>query len=340
VNLGVVPYSSGGFIGVLVFFALSGYLICGILWRAPATLTQYRRYLRRRVERLAPAVTAFVAIGVPTMVLVGGQDLRSALVAGALTLTQTTAFALAAGHPVHPAWIPTWSLTVEWTFYVLFPLVLIGLRARGLSPRAIRGALAALAVVLYGTGLLLSPRAFYLLPAANLSVMLAGAVLAITHATPPRPAARPEPARAAGALTMLGILVVAPVAALSPGYRFIVFPAVTAAALVVINETRHPGRARAGLGKRPLALIGTCAYSLYLWHVPVMWLTFVTVPRLPGPILGLLSLIVMVPVVTASYWFLERPLLRCGRSLADAQTGLPSSRPAPASTVRQSDLIP
>jgi peptidoglycan/LPS O-acetylase OafA/YrhL len=156
----------------------------------------------------------------------------------------------------------------------------------------------------------MSPRAFYLLPVANLSVMLLGAMLAISHATARGPVTRPDPARAGAALTLLGLLVVVPLTPLSPAYRFIVFPAVAVASLLVLNEARHPGWVAALLGRRPLTVVGSSAYSLYLWHVPVMWVTYVAVPELPRPVIGLLSLVVLVPVVTASYWFLERPVLK------------------------------
>jgi peptidoglycan/LPS O-acetylase OafA/YrhL len=160
--------------------------------------------------------------------------------------------------------------------------------------------------------LFLTPRAFYLSPVANVAVMVSGAVLALSHATqnPPRP--RPDPARATAALVLLALLVAVPMASLSPAYRFIVFPAATVATLLVINECRHPGRVSGALAARPLVVVGISAYSLYIWHMPVMWLTYVTVPHLPRPLIGLMAMLVLVPVVAASYWFLERPVLRAG----------------------------
>lgn len=332
-SLGVLPYASGGFIGVLVFFALSGYLIAGILWRAPATVARYRIFIRRRFRRLAPVAVALVVLGGPAMVIFGHEDLRSAIFEAALALTQTTAFAVSVGLAGHPAWGPTWSLTVEWTFYLLFPVLLGGLRFRGVSPKGIRRTLVALAVALYLVGLVfLSPRAFYLSPVANVAVMVSGAVLALTHATEHQPRQRPDPARATAALVLLALLVAAPMASLSPAYRFIVFPAVTAATLLVINECRHPGRVGAALGARPLVVVGLSAYSLYIWHMPVMWLTYVSVPHLPRPLIGLLAMLVLVPVVTASYWFLERPVLRAGSR--------PTAQPAPAVPVSDSVASP
>jgi peptidoglycan/LPS O-acetylase OafA/YrhL len=309
-SVGVLPYASGGFIGVLVFFVLSGYLIAGILWRAPATWAHYRVFVRRRFRRLAPVVVALVVVGVPAMALFGRQELRSVLFEAALALTQTTAFAVSVGAAGHPAWGPTWSLTVEWVFYLAFPLLLIGLRVRGLSSRRIRLVLAAVAAALYIGGLLLSPRAFYLSPVANVGVMVAGAILALHHADPTVEHRRPDPARATAALVLLGLLVAAPMASLSPAYRFIVFPAVAVATLVVIHECRNPGRVGRALGWRPLALVGTAAYSVYIWHMPVMWLTYVSVPPLPRPVIGLVAMVALVPVVTVSFWFLERPVLR------------------------------
>lgn len=322
-SVGVLPYASGGFIGVLVFFVLSGYLIAGILWRAPATWAHYQVFVRRRFRRLAPVIVALVVVGVPAMVLFGRQELRSALGEAALALTQTTAFAVSVGQAGHPAWGPTWSLTVEWVFYLAFPLLLIGLRVRGLSPRRIRLVLAVVAAALYLGGLLLSPRAFYLSPVANVAVMVAGGILALRHADPAVEHRRPDPARATFALILLALLVAAPMASLSPAYRFIVFPAVTAATLVVIHECRNPGRVGRALGWRPLALVGTAAYSLYIWHMPVMWLTYVSVPDLPRPVIGLVAIVALVPVVTASFWFLERPVLRHRPTPAAAGVGQP-----------------
>ncbi|KQU69445.1 acyltransferase [Phycicoccus sp. Root101] len=333
-NVGVVPYSSGGFVGVLVFFALSGYLITGILWRGPATSAHYRSFLWRRVKRLAPVVTVLAATGIPLLLLVGGESAAFTLGQAALTLSQTTGFAFGSGVAIHPLWSPTWSLTVEWVFYLVFPLVLSALRARGLTPRAIRGVLAVLVVALYIAGLLLSPRAFYLLPVANVSVMLAGAVLAITHATQSAPGGRPDPARAAAALVLLVLLVLVPLAPLSPAYRFIVFPAATIAALLVINEVRHTGWLGAALGHRSLTLVGRSAYSLYLWHVPVMWLTYMAVPQLPRPLIGLLSLIALVPVVMISYWLLERPVLNRGGSAKPTVTAASETVTATVTTSR------
>jgi peptidoglycan/LPS O-acetylase OafA/YrhL len=320
-KLGVLPYASGGFIGVLVFFVLSGYLIAGILWRSPPTLAHYRIFVRRRVQRLAPVVVALVVVGTPTMATFGRQEWQSAVFDAGLALTQTTAFGLVAGLAEHPPWSPTWSLTVEWIFYLGFPLVLLGLRLRGLSPRSIRRVLTGLALCLYLAGLSLSPRAFYLLPVANIAAMVAGAILALHHADPAVASRRPDPARAVAALVMCGLLVCVPMATLSPAYRFIVFPAVTAATLLVINESRHLGRVSGALAARPLVAIGTSAYSLYIWHMPVMWLTYLAVPQLPRPVIGVLAVAAMVPVVTASYWFLERPVLRRGSRRVPSTTG-------------------
>ena len=71
VFMGLLPYQPLGAMGVLMFFALSGYLIGGMCWRAPPTLSAYRAFLKRRVVRLAPVVLALVTLGGPALVLVG-----------------------------------------------------------------------------------------------------------------------------------------------------------------------------------------------------------------------------------------------------------------------------
>jgi peptidoglycan/LPS O-acetylase OafA/YrhL len=310
-SMGLIPYDSGGFIGVLAFFVLSGYLITGVCWKAEPAWSSYRAFVRRRVQRLGPVVLALAVVGTPALVLFGQQPVGDALAGAGLALSQLTAFAITLGMEWHPAWSPTWSLTVEWAFYLLFPLAVIVARKRGTDARAVRNIAIAAAAMLYAGGLALSNEAFYLLPVANLGVMLAGAALALAHQTTTREGGwRLDPAWPVFALVLLMVIVVIPGATLGIGYKLVTLPFVTGATVLVIHGCRQGSAVARVLGWRPLRAIGLRAYSVYLWHMPVFWLVWVNAPDASKWVRAAVALVVLVPVAGLSYWALERPIMQ------------------------------
>ncbi|MBM6405969.1 acyltransferase [Phycicoccus sp. CSK15P-2] len=309
VYFGLLPFPPLGAIGVLVFFVLSGYLIATICWRSAPTARSYALFLRRRVVRLTPVVLALVLVGGPALVLWGGLDPGEVVRDGAATLFQVTALTALVVDDQVAAFNPTWSLTVEWVFYLVFPVVLIGLRRRGDTPREAARVLAGAAAVLYAVGLFLPVKAFYLLPVANLGVLFAGAALATWHLA----RERDEPSdtgRTAMAMGMLAVFVVLPGYTLGWGWKAVILPAVTLATLVVVHGCRTGSLPTRGLAVRPFVVVGVRAYSLYLWHLPVMWIVWVQLPGLGGWEKAGVSVLVLAAVVTASFELLERPVLR------------------------------
>lgn len=312
VYLGVLPYTPLGAMGVIMFFALSGYLIAGICDRAPATWRAYRVFLRRRVVRLAPVVLALVTVGGVALVALGGLAAPEVAEDGVVALAQSTALAMAAGFGIVQAYQPTWSLTVEWVFYLLFPITLIALRRRSVGARGRVILLGSVAAGLYLAGLLLPPVQFYLLPVANLGVLFAGAALATWHQTAAA-AARAgsrDPARPVMAMVMLGVFVVLPGHVLSWGWKLAVFPAAAVCTLVVIHACWAGNGATRFLGQGPLRHLGLRAYSVYLWHVPVMWVVWARMPGSSPLVLAAASLVILAVVVHLSFELLERPVLR------------------------------
>ncbi len=309
-HLGLLPWPPLGGTGVLVFFVLSGYLIATIGMRLTPDASGYRAFLRRRIVRLGPVAVA-VAVLVPSvLVLAKARSAERAVGDGLQVLTQTTGLLSASEQRIHESLMPSWSLTTEWTFYLLFPVFLLIARRRGVEVGRIASILVGAAVVLFLAALPLGFRVFYLAPVANVGVMCAGAALALAHHVGwegPH-LLRDGPGPGAG-LAMVVLLVPMPGAPLGWAYDLAVFPAVTLATVAVIHGVHRHRAVERVLSTAWLGAVGVRAYSLYLWHLPALWLAWWLVPghRWLALLLGL----GLTSVVTlASFAVLERPVLR------------------------------
>ena len=274
-RLGAAP---GGFVGVDVFFAISGFLmtqiILGRLARGRFTLLDF--YLAR-VRRIVPAMTVLVAatlaVGVAVMNPLRLESLaRSAL--ASLLFYSNIRYSHDVGYfsaPAEDNWlIHTWSLSVEWQFYMLYPLALLALARLGAHTRTI--ALAAVAgiaaslwltVAHWQTGGGALQAGFFLLPGRAWEFLLGGLVAMAG----PR-IALPGTARIALHAAGLG-LIAASVALVD---RTLAWPSpmtivpVAGTALVLIAGCERPAWARLA----PVAALGRWSYSIYLWHWPIV----------------------------------------------------------------------
>ncbi len=316
------PLLHGGSIGVDIFFVLSGFIITTMLWRSrgPARLLPaWGAFLRRRVVRLYPALLGLVVLAVVLYALTPAAPLAPGEVArrGALVLGQASAF-WAAGQS-GSFWLPslhpfaqTWSLAIEWYFYLLWPLVVLAARSRGTTARRLALLSLAAAALLYLTSLPLSAFWFYFGPTARFAEILAGAALALwfqAGGTPSRPWRLATPASVAALLTIGAITVFAP-AAHHLLYRYVEVPLTVLATLTLIyaGYSNPGGPVHRLVGHRWLAGVGRCSYSLYLWHVvPLLLLEQTPLPR---PVLGVLAVVGTIALTALSYHVLERPFLR------------------------------
>ncbi|WP_206080290.1 acyltransferase family protein [Pacificoceanicola onchidii] len=282
--LGVVLYHfglpiPGGFVGVDVFFVISGFLIGGILWREydQTGRVWLKNFYTRRFRRLAPAffVMAIVTtlVGWALMLPFEFREYGKTLVAATVYLSNVLFFRSAGYFDVASEDKPllhTWSLAVEEQFYIVLPLLIL-LFARW------RWGLLGVLITIWAASLagciLLTPgyqtATFYLFPFRAWE-LLSGVLLAIWGYETGRRWRGWAILSWLGAALILGSMVFIPAGPHFPG--LLAIPPVLGTVLIIANGfNRNPVNQ---ILCSPAALFfGAISYSLYLWHWPVFTLS-------------------------------------------------------------------
>lgn len=294
-----------GFVGVDVFFVISGYLVSQLILR---DLDQGRfslaTFFARRIRRLLPCLLAVclvtTALGWFLMLPEEFAHLGSVLMSQPLLATNfvyalTTKFGYFGATTVNYPLLHLWSLAVEEQFYVLFPLLLVFV-----LPRTRRHySFVVLFLASYGFSVWSSPiwpaHAYYLLPTRAFEI-LAGALVGQMR---PLPAWTGWPA-------LLVILVSAWHIPNGTPYPGAVALAPTLAAAVLLSVgTGKAGALQKTLSLRPLAWVGLVSYSMYLWHWPVIALLRSSL--LWKPHFGTYWLLLLFPLSYLSWRIIEQP---------------------------------
>lgn len=316
----------GGFVGVDIFFVISGYLITAhVFQQARAGTFSLRQFYQRRINRIVPAlVTVLLATLGLGAVLLSPVDLER-LSANALyaLLGVSNLFIwlkygnyFAADASEAPL-LHTWSLGIEEQFYMIWPLLLLAVLR--LAPRRWpwllgMGLAAAVGLSQYGTGLFVTA-SYYLLPTRFFELMLGGC-LGIWHVLRPLPVDRRQAwiSRGLGAVLIAGSL-----ALIGPG---VAFPGLTAlvpclgAALLI--HAGHAGQRAWLLGSRPLVFVGLISYSLYLWHWPLIaYLNYLAVPIDLATVLGVVLVATLLAWLT--WRWVEQPMRQSGAQIGFAR---------------------
>nr|WP_255353232.1 acyltransferase family protein [Phycicoccus sp. Root101] len=337
----VLTYHAGlplknGFLGVDVFFVISGFLITGILVRelVRTGTISWSRFVGRRVRRLLPAaVLVLVVTAAVTWFVVPGLRRREigSDIAGAALYVVNWLFAHRAVDYLASDTSPSpvqhfWSLAVEEQFYVVWPVALIALAfvlrrfGRRPSMRSVGLLLAVIAVPSFAYAVWLNavdPNRAYFVTTTRAWELGVGAALAVWCAA--REAGpHTEPARAAwtrhlpavvgwlGLAAVLGTAVRLPAGASAPG-PWTVVPTLGAAAVLWAGWTGASGGPVRVLGTRPMVWIGGLSYSLYLWHWPAVILADWAAQGLTGTQKVLVVLASVVPA-WLSHRYLEQPV--------------------------------
>ena len=269
----------GGFVGVDIFFVISGFLITGILLRESGTgHAAIADFYGRRIRRILPALVLVLAacLAVCWAVLLSvefrefGKHLAAASVFASNLALWSEAGYFDAAAETKPL-LHLWSLAIEEQYYLVFPLLLFGLRRAGAATWRV---LAGLGVASLAADILVlrhdATTAFYA-PYARMWELLAGAILACVQSERPataRPARRIGTPAAwfGGALIATAILGYDRTMAY-PGWRALL---PVGGAVLMIAAGPQAWLNRRLLSWRVLVGIGLVSYPLYLWHWPVL----------------------------------------------------------------------
>ncbi len=345
--LGVVAYhlqlgwASGGYLGVDLFFVLSGFLITSLLleeWAGSGRIN-LAAFWGRRAKRLLPALFLVVAaLGLYLILnaILGGPGANGLIDLSGLrgdaiwTLLYANNWHLIYAHQSYFAQFSspsplqhTWSLAIEEQFYLVWPLVLLlllrfarrGWRIAGAVLTVSLGVLSSiLMAVLFQPGV--DPSRIYYGTDTRLFDLMAGATLAFLAASRRQPNARARRTLHVIAPSAAAVLAVFWVTAGTAGglpTTFMFeggFLLCAALAALVIADARltEPGGFSRALAWPPLHFIGTISYGIYLWHWPVIVYLNGARTDLPTLPLDVVRIAVTLAVATASYYMVERPI--------------------------------
>lgn len=272
-----VPGFSGGFVGVDIFFVISGFLMTGIVVRGleRGDSPQYfiASFYMARARRILPALIGLCAVllvlGYWVLLPVDYKALGTHAVFS-LAFLSNIQFWREAGYfdaASHEKWLlHTWSLAVEWQFYLLLPLVLLVVwkwrpGRRPVFAAIVVGLLSSLALSMVGTQLR-PTAAFYLLPTRAWE-MLAGGLVYLLTSRWALSARQRTTLEATGIALVIGSIAGFDASSPWPGWRALAPVLGTVAVLLAAQPfSRWTGSAVA-------QWLGTRSYSLYLWHWPI-----------------------------------------------------------------------
>lgn len=306
-----------GWIGVDLFFVLSGFLITGILVRTNGHPHYFRNFWARRALRILPACAAFLS----ALLLVSPWLLGERLPAHQLWLWLFAANLTIARHgftAVPPYTAHLWSLAVEEQFYLLWPAVVLACSVRTLRRVCVAGIVLAFAfrvlLHLHDTGL-----AIYVLMPTRMDALLVGGWLAIT------PVSRRTAAAVGVAAGVLTVAILSGHEAHSRIVETIGYTAIALSAGALVSLATQDERLIRVLSWRPLRMAGKYSYGAYLWQIVVLMEVGTRTSLhagFPAFIAGTLGSYL---IAWASWRLIEAPALRLKRFFPEERPSQPET---------------
>lgn len=326
-----LAHFAGGFVGVDVFFVISGYLISAIVFSEISDGTYaIASFYERRIRRIFPALFMMLLVfSAITLIYIFPSEMvnyAKSLLAASLSVSNFY-FWQHSGYfdsPTSNPLLHTWSLAVEEQFYILFPLYLW--LVRRFYPKRLKASvvflvlasLVASAIVVHFN----TATAFYM-PYTRAWELLAGTLLALKIFP------KLSPPLLRNAASLIGILMICySVVTYRPT---MLFPGLTAllpcvgAALIIYAGEAGPTVVGSVLSWRPFVFIGLISYSLYLWHWPVILLHktgfLLSMSTMPPALVehlaprhydDIINVVISIPLAYLSWKFVENPF-RSGR---------------------------
>ncbi len=317
-----IPFLAGGFVGVDVFFVLSGFLITGLLTREVSRTGRVSlgNFWARRIKRLLPAsatvllfsaLITYLYLPITQRQVFSGDITSAALYVVNWRLADRGVDYLAEDIGQSPVQ-HYWSLAVEEQFYLVWPILMlvIGVLAARRWKRVafiVLGILTVASLAYSVTQTSSSPQTAYFVSTTRIWELGIGALLALSAGAVAR---LPGLLRAAGG--WLGILLIAYAVLVFdtstswPGANALV-PTVGAALMIASGLVATPGSPQRLLSLAPMVWIGGLSYSIYLWHWPMLIAAEAENPDLRLRWTVLLMILSVIPA-WLSHRFIENPI--------------------------------
>jgi peptidoglycan/LPS O-acetylase OafA/YrhL len=303
-----VPFTQGGFSGVDVFYVISGYLMTKIILDGLAREQfSLSNFYNKRIQRIIPALTFMIIVVLGFCFFTYMPDDYQEVAkngAGSLLFISNFVYALTGSYFGNSAdnniFLHTWSLSVEWQFYLLLPLALIVVNKYLKNDRRKYFNLCLIAIVVIFAGALLVTRyrpnmSFYLLPSRSWE-MLAGGLAFLTQTN--LSARRRKLLSSVGFLVLVVGMVFLHKSMKWPGFYTLIPVAATYVIIVAnINDFKF---LKSGI----VQFFGKISYSLYLWHWPVFVIgNYLGAPA--TPLYAVLGILLSIVLGYLSYRYIE-----------------------------------
>lgn len=309
-----LPILSGGYVGVDVFFVISGFLITGIINNEIVSgKFNFRNFFERRIRRIFPALFFMIFVTtvlasifmMPRDLMDYAKSLVATVLSGSNMLFWWQSGYFDGAAEAKPL-LHTWSLAVEEQFYLVFPLILVLLHrfwAEQIKPVLVIAI--ALSFALSVALVEVSPTSSFYIAPLRAWELLIGAMLALAGPAWVTKRLARELVAAVGMIAIVAAAVLYTKLTTFPAQGALL-PVLGSAAIILAGSsgTTLVGRL---LSRRPVVFVGLLSYSFYLWHWPALVLAeYVAIDEL-APVQSAIAVSVALLMAYISWQFVENP---------------------------------